>query len=144
MKRLLPFAAPVCGVFLVWYALAKISDPVNFLKAVHAYGVLPEQPILLLNLTASLLPWIELFGGVALISGTMRKGAALLSAVLILVFTFAVIGRIPSEMAAQGVDFFSLKFDCGCGTGIVVAWEKLITNAALIGGLLIAFQASRD
>jgi len=131
-------AAPLCGAALAWYALAKIADPVDFLKSIHAYGVLPEKPPLFLNLAAALLPWIELLAAAALLSGRMRRGAALASALLVLVFTLAVAFR-----AAQGVGFLDLAYDCGCGTGVVVAWQKLAGNLVLLTGLWVAFRNAK-
>ncbi len=143
MTVLARLAAPLCGAALAWYALAKIADPVDFLKSIHAYGVLPEKPPLFLNLAAALLPWIELLAAAALLSGRMRRGAALASALLVLVFTLAVAFRVPSEMAAQGVGFLDLAYDCGCGTGVVVAWQKLAGNLVLLTGLWVAFRNAK-
>ena len=143
MTVLARLAAPLCGAALAWHALAKIADPVDFLKSIHAYGVLPEKPPLLLNLASALLPWVELLAGAALLSGRMRRGAALSSAFLVLTFTLAVAFRIPSEMEALGVGFLDLAFDCGCGTGVVVAWQKLAANLVLLTGLWVAFRNAK-
>ena len=143
MTVLARLAAPLCGAALAWYALAKIADPVDFLKSLHAYGVLPENPPLLLNLAAALLPWVELLAGASLLTGRMRRGAALASAFLVMTFTLAVAFRIPSEMEAQGVGFMALAFDCGCGTGVVVAWQKLAANLVLLTGLWVAFRNAK-
>ena len=143
MTVLARLAAPLCGAVLAWYALAKIADPMDFLKSIHAYNILPEKPPLFLNLAAALLPWVELLAGASLLTGRMRRGAALASAFLVLTFTVAVAFRIPSEIEAQGVGFLALAFDCGCGTGVVVAWQKLAANLVLLTGLWVAFRNAK-
>ena len=143
MTVLARLAAPICGATLAWYALAKIADPMDFLKSIHAYNILPEKPPLFLNLAAALLPWMELLAGASLLTGRMRREAALASVFLVLTFTLAVAFRIPSEMEAQGVAFLGLAFDCGCGTGVVVVWQKLAANLALLTGLWVAFRNAK-
>ena len=143
MTVLARLAAPLCGAALAWYALAKIADPMDFLKSIHAYNILPEKPPLFLNLAAALLPWMELLAGASLLTGRMRREAALASVFLVLTFTLAVAFRIPSEMEAQGVAFLGLAFDCGCGTGVVVVWQKLAANLALLTGLWVAFRNAK-
>ena len=69
-SRLAPMVARliVGGVF-VWLSVNKIQHPIEFLKVLREYQLLPESPPQFLNLTAVTLPWIELLVGILLIAG---------------------------------------------------------------------------
>lgn len=126
--------ALVLGAILLYYGVTKLGDPADFLKSIHAYGILPTQPPWLLNLSAIGLPWLEVISGLALLSGLFRRGAALLSCVVLVVFTAAIAVRAMQVMGADGTPFLELAFDCGCGSGTVIIWQKLLFNTALIVG----------
>lgn len=139
MKRLL--LAWMTGAVMLVYGWKKTGLPVpfgdagstvDFLKSIHAYGVLPTQPPWILNLTAVGLPWLEVICGLALILGPFRRGAAALSFLSLAAFTTAITLRSFEVMAEDGVGFFALSFDCGCGSGEVIIWQKLLFNLALI------------
>ncbi|MCH2101826.1 MAG: DoxX family membrane protein [Planctomycetes bacterium] len=135
MNRLLPrVIAITLGIVLLVYGVQKLDEPSDFLKSIHAYGILPTQPPWILNLTAIGLPWIEIICGLALVIGPLRRGAALLSAGVISVFTTAILVRSFQIMDTDGTAFLNLAFDCGCGSGTVIIWQKLLFNGALIAG----------
>lgn len=122
----------VLGACLVVYALRKIAEPALFLKSIHEYAILPEHPPLFLNLAAVVVPWIELSGGGLLLLGVLRRGAAAVITLMLVVFTAAVWARALAVQAETGQAFCAIAFDCGCGTGEVVICEKLAYNALLI------------
>ena len=66
----------VVGLYFMHSGIVKIFDPVEFLKQIRLYHMLPEDPALWLNSVAIVLPWFELFCGAALVlSGVWLVGA---------------------------------------------------------------------
>ena len=113
------------GVIFVYSAWPKLSDPPGFAHAIWNYRILPPSGI---NLTALTLPWLELFAGVALISGLFRRGSAVIVAALLAVFISALALNI-----ARGN-----PVDCGCFS--VAAVGK--SQAELLRGM--KFDVFRD
>jgi uncharacterized membrane protein YphA (DoxX/SURF4 family) len=88
------------GVF-VYASFDKILHPAGFAEAVYNYQILPDA---LLNLTAILLPWLELCTGLFLILGLWLRGAVFTCNVLLAIFFAALAFNF-----ARGLDI-----DCGC------------------------------
>jgi uncharacterized membrane protein YphA (DoxX/SURF4 family) len=134
------------GGMFAYLAVMKLRDPIMFLKLTKQYGVLPLDPPLYLNLTAAVVPWLELLCAVALILGLARRGAALILAGLLLFFTpmLALHARDLLLHSGKFATFCAVKFDCGCGTGETFICPKLAENIALLVGALVAlFSASQ-
>ncbi len=70
------------GIFVI-ASLDKILHPGAFAEIIHNYQILPD---ILINLTAIILPWVELLLGLFLVIGLWQPGAALLSTILLAVF----------------------------------------------------------
>ncbi len=124
----------VGSAFLV-ASLEKVVDPAAFAVSIDNYQMLPREVI---PLFATVLPWIELLAGLALLAGVLRDGGALLASALMVVFIIAVASAL-----ARGLDI-----SCGCYTQDPAAahmgWSKLAENAALLLlSLLVAFSRSR-
>lgn len=119
------------GGYFIKTGMAKIADPVVFLKAVRLYEVFPESPSIYMNGTAVVLPWLEVLCGAALVLGIFRRGSALLLVGMLSVFTPAIFLRAWGVMAEDGIRFFQVAFDCGCGTGPEIIWIKLSKNIGL-------------
>lgn len=117
----------LAGVF-IYASIDKIVHPDLFTEVVHNYRILP---IATENLFALALPWIELGTGVLLLLGLLTRSAALLSALMLLVF----IAAIGASMW-RGIDI-----TCGCFTvsseGRHLGWLTLLEDVAL---LLPSFQ----
>lgn len=88
------------GVF-VYASVDKIIHPAAFAEAVYNYQILPDA---LINLTAIVLPWLELILGAFLILGLWLPGAALLCNLLLITFFGALVFNL-----ARGLDIH-----CGC------------------------------
>jgi uncharacterized membrane protein YphA (DoxX/SURF4 family) len=116
----------------------KIGHPIEFLKQIRLYYMLPESPAIYLNGTAIVLPWLEVICGVALVLGTSVRGAAALIAAMLAVFTPAIFLRAWQIHQTTGTPFFEVAFDCGCGAGVVITWRKLLENAGLFVLALLA------
>ena len=94
------------GLAAVWLVSGsiKLSDPGQTYLAVKAYDVLPDGA---LHPVATALPLLELALGVVLLAGLVTRAAAVVSAVLLVVFIAGV-----SQSWARG-----LTIDCGCFGG---------------------------
>jgi uncharacterized membrane protein YphA (DoxX/SURF4 family) len=88
------------GVF-VFASIDKILHPAAFAEAVYNYQILPDS---LINLTAIILPWIELVLGSLLIIGIWMPGTVLVSNLLLLAFIGVLIYN-----TSRGLDIH-----CGC------------------------------
>lgn len=132
----------VLGAVLVWTGLAKLAAPVTFLKLLKQYDALPLEPPYWMNGAALVVPWLEVVVGAALLLGLAVRGAGVLAAVLLLVFT-PLIWLRGMELYNQGgfATFCAVRFDCGCGGGVVQVCNKLLEN---LGLLLLALVAARS
>jgi putative oxidoreductase len=89
------------GLVFLYSAWPKIADPPAFAEMIWNYRILPG---VMVNPLAIILPWLELLAGLALISGWLRKGAALTAGCMLIVF-----------IAALSVDLIrGIAVDCGC------------------------------
>ena len=120
----------VGGIF-VYASLDKLAHPDAFAVAVHHYRLVP---IPLLHVFAGLLPVVEIVTGIALIAGFRVRGAALLSALMTLVFTVAI-----ATALARGLDI-----SCGCfntdgghGVGMSLLIRDVVLLALCLPPLLL-------
>ncbi len=79
--------AVVLGGFFLYACGHKIADPPDFAKSVNNYKLLPSEYV---NYVAIFMPWLELFLGIALVTGLARRGAAFLSGGLLVLFIAAL------------------------------------------------------
>ncbi|MBU0719192.1 MAG: DoxX family membrane protein [Planctomycetes bacterium] len=133
------------GIYFIRTGIVKALDPTDFLKSVHLYGFLPENPPFLLNGTAIVLPYLEVVCGLALVVGAWLRGAALQIGLMLVVFMPAILLRTAAMMQADpALSFFDVKFDCGCGTGVEIIWIKMLKNSGLfLLALMVLFSRSR-
>jgi uncharacterized membrane protein YphA (DoxX/SURF4 family) len=125
--------------------IAKVGDPVTFLKLMRQYQVLPEDPAIYMNALAVILPWVEILCGVALLLGIMVRGAGLISAGMLAAFTPLIITR-GLELFREGAadTLCAVSFNCGCGGGDVFVCSKVAVNTGLfLLALLATFSRSR-
>ena len=111
----------VGGIF-VYASLDKLTHPAAFAQVIHYYHLVPAA---LLHPWAHFLPVLELVLGTALILGLWRRGAALLSAGLVVMFMVAITAAL-----ARGLDI-----SCGCfhtdgGHGVGI--DLLLRDAVLL------------
>lgn len=109
----------LAAVFLVSGAI-KAWDARETIVAVRAYQLLPES---LVGTVAAVLPYFEIAVGLLLLIGLATRLAAVLAAVVMVIFVAAVISA-----AARG-----LSIDCGCfgGGGEVAAGQTAYTAEIL-------------
>jgi len=132
------------GGYFIYAGINKVIDPVGFLKAIHLYSLLPENPPYFLNGSAIILPWLEIVCGISLLVGWYVRGAAIIMTMMLCVFTPAIFLRGLAVMHEQGISFFDVEFDCGCGTGTEIIWFKLCKNFGLFTlAVMTALSRSR-
>lgn len=90
----------LAGIFL-YASVDKIQHPQDFASIIRDYRVLPG---VLVNVTAIVLPWLELVLGVLLLSGWLREGTLFLVISLLLVFWGILIANY----------FRGIDVGCGC------------------------------
>jgi len=110
------------GSMWVWASLDKIQDPAQFSRDIANYHVIPFG---LENMSAIVVPWLELLIGMGLIAGVMVNGAALVSSGLMLLFIILI-----SQAILRG---FNIECGCGLKEGQLVGWDKILENIVFLG-----------
>lgn len=130
------------GGFFLHSGLTKAMHPEYFLKMIRQYDLIQHH--FLLNLTASLLPWLEAFCGLLLLFGVAVRGTALVTSLLLGFFTVLIFSFTVGVRERTGISFCEIKFDCGCGGGETRACEKLLQNCLLlvVSGVLIFLRST--
>ena len=128
----------ILGAVFIYASIDKILHPAAFAKAIYNYQILPDT---LINLTAVMLPWLELILGLFLIIGLFREGTACMVTVLMLVFLGAMIFNL-----ARGLDIH-----CGCfsaGTDgaddVPMAWYVMRDGLFLIPAIYLFYRTFRE
>ena len=118
----------ILGVIFIYASLDKIAHPAEFAKAIGNYHVLPFG---LENLLALTLPWLELLAGVALITGVMIDGAAIMVIIMNIIFIFAI-----SQALARGI-----SIECGCFSVTTEGGDNIGLQTVIrdIGYLIMGF-----
>lgn len=109
------------GVF-IWAGVVKVQDPAQFLVNVRSFHLLPDP---FAAWTALLLPWLEIFAGLCVLTGWLRRGGLLILNVSLVVFAVALIAAWM-----RGLDV-----ECGCfggGKGTTTIVEALVRDAVLL------------
>jgi putative oxidoreductase len=123
----------VLGFLFVFASVEKISQPEEFAKAIMNYHLVFIPAV---NILAIVLPWIELFAGLFLLSGILVRASSLLLTLLLCVFALAI-----SISIARGLDI-----SCGCfGTMAArkVGWTAIGEDVLMLAGsVLLCFFPS--
>lgn len=108
------------GALFVYASWHKIGSPGTFAHEIHNYKFLP---VALVNPFAIVIPWLELFCGVALIINRWTKAAAALVALMMMAFTIAVASAVARD----------LNIACGCFKtgGSSATWWTVARDVAL-------------
>lgn len=89
------------GLVFVYACIHKILEPSAFAKIIYGYQLLPGY---LINVTAIILPYVELYAGACLILGIRPRSAAIVVNGMLAVFIVAITINLVRGHA----------FDCGC------------------------------
>lgn len=95
------FVRIILGVVFIYAGIDKIIHPAAFAEVIYNYQILPDY---LINLTAIVLPWLELVVGLFLVLGLFREGSVFIVTGLMVVFLSAMVFNL-----ARGLDIH-----CGC------------------------------
>ena len=126
----------ILGVTFMVASYHKIVSPAHFAKIIYGYYLFPGTAI---NIIAIVLPFLELFSGVALILGIYPRSAVLILNLMLLGF-ITVLGI----NLARGQ-----QFDCGCfsftDSGYTYTAGQLLLRDVLLlaAGLQVLFFDSR-
>jgi uncharacterized membrane protein YphA (DoxX/SURF4 family) len=121
----------IIGGLFVYMGLVKAADPVEFMKLIREYEMVPAGAWWMMNVMAALLPWVEVACGVLMVAGVALRGTASVALAMLVVFTAAIAARAIGVYHAGGIAFCDIQFDCGCGAGVVYICTKLPENVAL-------------
>ena len=112
------------GFVFLFSGASKLGDLKSFAEAIENYRLLPSATV---NLFALVVPWLEMLAGLAVLTGILLRGGALVLTSLLFVFTCAI-----ALAVANGVDI-----TCGCSlpfsSAARVGWKKLVENLLLLG-----------
>jgi uncharacterized membrane protein YphA (DoxX/SURF4 family) len=119
------------GVF-VYAGIMKAWNPMVFLDDVRSFALLPDPYAAMLSM---FLPWLEIFAGLAVIAGALRKAGLVVLNLSLLMFLGAII-----IAWMRGTDI-----RCGCFGGSSDAAssyiELIIRDLVLLNlGIWLAFQ----
>jgi putative oxidoreductase len=89
------------GAIFVIAAIPKIADPPSFAHMIYNYRLVPAS---LINLSALVMPWVELLAGLALILGVWKTAARNVIGILLAIFIIAISINLTRDNA----------IDCGC------------------------------
>ena len=122
LRRYTLFAARfTVGIVFIIASIDKIYSPDAFAASIHSYLLLPDW---LVNITALVIPWLELLCGMSLVVGCKLRAGSFLSAVMLGVFTLAIVSALMR----------GLTIDCGCfgkEHASPVSWMKVLEDIGL-------------
>jgi putative oxidoreductase len=127
------FVLRVVLAFVFIYAGAeKIASPIRFAESISNYQLLNA---FFITLTSVLLPWLEVFCGILLLTGVaVRENAFLISAMLGVFMVAGIISII------RGLDI-----DCGCfgDASAKLGFMKIFENFLLLSaGIILMINSS--
>ena len=118
------------AVLFIAASYYKIQAPGAFAHQIYNYKILPVWAI---NPAAIVLPWLQLFVGVALLFNGFVKGASLWALIMVVLFQAAVASALVRD----------LNIACGCfkSGGSPATWWTFARDSVFL--LLAALQAYR-
>jgi len=124
----------ILGIVFVYASAGKLFNTEDFAKAILRYEFLP---VYFVNLMAIIMPWVEFFTGILLITGIFRKASSLLASVSLIAFLIAL-----TSAFARGLDI-----SCGCfsleetsSKGDII--YRIIEDIFILAGAIIVYKFS--
>jgi len=122
------------GAVFIYASLDKLIHPDAFAQAIANYRLVPMA---LLHPFAWFLPVLEVVAGAALLVGWQRRGAALLTAAMTIMFIVAI-----ALALLRGLDISCGCFDTAGGHGVGV--DLLIRDVFLLVGAVLPLLIPND
>jgi len=118
------------GVF-IYAGILKAADPMSFLDDVRSFDLLSDPWAAWLAMG---LPWLEIFAGLAVMSGFLRSGGLMILNVTLIVFLIAI-----------GIAWYrGIDIRCGCfgHSDAAASYRDLILRDVLLllAGLALAWR----
>jgi len=131
------------GIFC-FAATLKLLDPQSFSEAIQAFRTFQSDELVLMG--THTLPWVEMFAGAALMLGLWTREAALIIAMLLLVFIGVIVNAI--HLGLEGIPcscFGYWHLICRGGVGWCKVWENsgltaIAAGLAFAGGGKLALE----
>ena len=124
----------ILGIIFIYASAGKLFRTEDFAKAILRYEFLP---IYFVNLMAIVMPWIEFFTGVLLITGIFKKASSLMATISLVVFLIAL-----TSAFARGLDI-----NCGCfsleetsSKGDIV--YRIVQDILMLTGAIVVYKFS--
>lgn len=121
-KYFLLFSRIVLGFLFIYAGIVKVAEPASFADSIENFKILPE---FLINITAIIIPWIELISGMLLLFGIAVRENSLIIMNLLGIFIILIILSLIR----------GLNIDCGCfGTsaGQSIGISKIIEDVLML------------
>ncbi|MBN2279975.1 MAG: DoxX family membrane protein [Candidatus Marinimicrobia bacterium] len=121
------------GMLFLYAAIDKIVFPASFAEVIYHYRLVPLG---FLNISAIIIPWIEIGIGVLLLLDVWSEVASF----ILILLTFAFVVMIASAMVR------GLNIECGCFSldshNSFVGWKRIIEDLLMIAGgcLILQFE----
>ncbi|MBL9032709.1 MAG: DoxX family protein [Phycisphaerae bacterium] len=131
----------VLGGVFIFAASIKLGDPQGVSEGIQAFRV-PGMPDHLIILGSYVLPWTELFAGVALVLGLWTRASALAIAAMLALFIAMVYSIIAREIHAECGCFGKFRLLCEAKK---MGWCKVVENSTMLAMALslVAFGGGR-
>jgi uncharacterized membrane protein YphA (DoxX/SURF4 family) len=102
------------GGLLIYASMYKINYPGEFAEIIASYQIAPYWAV---NISAVVLPWVELISGVLLIAGIRARSAAVIISLLMIMFAIAMFINLMRDA----------PISCGCfhAIGETISWWTL-------------------
>ena len=133
--------AIVLGGIFLYAAYPKIEEPREFARIVYHYRMLgPSNDVgpLRANVLAVVLPWVEAVCGLLLITGLWRREAAIVTALMLVMFLVAVSWAMAHGINVENCGCFSVKSGGGGDGRKFGAGLLLGDTAMLLAALYVA------
>lgn len=110
------------GGLFIYASMYKINYTSEFAEAIAGYQILPYWAV---NISAVVLPWVELICGILLIAGVRCRSAATIIGGLLIVFTIAILVNL-----LRGA-----SIPCGCfhAIGEKISWLMFLRDVIWVG-----------
>lgn len=127
-NALLMTARLIAGGALILAAIGKLKNPEALMLSMKSFELVP---VMIIPLSAYILPWLELVVGVCLVYGLATRASAVWASILYIIFTVALLSVLARGMSV----------DCGCFGALTgestVSWRSIVRNGIFLSTALV-------